>query len=167
MVAGAILPACIHNGELLFLFGLENEKEVDAKGWSDFGGGCEKNETPYQTAIREGREETSGFLIPKELVKQGVFKMVHDTYHIFVVKMQYDMNICKYFNRAHEFVKEKKPDLLGTVFFEKQKIEWFSIKDIVHRRGEFREFYQEITDMIISNEEKIKKFVRSKKTRKV
>jgi len=167
MVAGAILPVCIHNGKLLFLFGLENEKEKDAKGWSDFGGGCEQNEAPYTTALREVYEETSGFLNGKEIVKQGVFKLVHNTYHIFVVKLNYDVHLCKYFNRSHAYIKEKTPELLKTTYFEKQEIEWFSINDIKKRRGEFREFYQEITDMIIQNEEKIKKFVRGKKTRKI
>jgi hypothetical protein len=74
MVAGSILPVCIHNNQLYFLFGKENKKEKDAPGWADFGGGCEPRETPYQTALREGYEETSGFLQPKDLVKH-VFEL--------------------------------------------------------------------------------------------
>ena len=46
MVAGSILPVCIYKNKLYFLFGKENNNEKDAKGWSDFGGGCESNETP-------------------------------------------------------------------------------------------------------------------------
>jgi len=165
MVAGAILPVCIHKNELYFLFGLENEN-ADTPGWADFGGGCESNETPYQTALREGYEETSGFLKPKELVKNGVYKMVNHTYHLFIVKHAYDEDIVKYFNRMHKFVKEKKPDLLNTVLFEKQKIEWFTIHDMKKRHKEFRAFYQEIVDRLIENEDHIKKFIKSKKTRK-
>ena len=141
MVAGAILPVCMYMNELYFLFGLENEN-ADTPGWADFGGGFESNETTYQTALREGYEETSGFLKPKELVKHGVYKMVHNTYHLFIVKHAYDESVVKYFNRMHEFVKENKPNLLKTVLFEKQKIEWFSIHDM-------------------------KKIIKSKKTRKV
>jgi len=165
MVAGAILPVCMHKGKLHFLFGLENEKD-DSPGWADFGGGCESKETPYQTALREGYEETSGFLKPKELVKHGVFKIVNGTYHLFIVKYEYDESIVKYFNRMHEFVKKNKPELLKTVLFEKQKIEWFSINDMIRRKKEFRTFYQEIVDTLINKESSIKKFIQHKKTRK-
>ena len=165
MVAGAILPVCLHKGKLYFLFGLENE-EADTPGWADFGGGCEDNESPYQTALREGYEESSGFLNPTELVKHGVFKMVNNKYHIFIVKYEYDESIVKYFNCMHEFVKEKKPELLKGVLFEKQKIEWFSIDDMIQRKKEFRKFYQEIVDKLINHECRIKKFIEHKKTRK-
>lgn len=165
MVAGAILPVCMHKGKLYFLFGLENA-EADTPGWADFGGGSENNETPYQTALREGYEESSGFLNTKELVKHGVFKMVHGTYHMFIVKNEYDESIVKYFNRMHEFVKKRKPELLKSVLFEKQKIEWFSIEDMRKRKKEFRAFYQEIVDELIENESTIKKFIKNKKTRK-
>ena len=166
MVAGAILPVCLVKGELYFLFGLENEK-ADTPGWADFGGGCDDNETPYQTALREGYEESSGFLNPKELAKQGVFKIVNETYHIFIVKHEYNEEIVKYFNRMHDFIKKQKPELLNTVLFEKQKIEWFSIQDMKRRRKEFRNFYQVITEKIIEEESNIKGFMKRKKTRKV
>jgi 8-oxo-dGTP pyrophosphatase MutT (NUDIX family) len=166
MVAGAILPVCLVKGELYFLFGLENEY-ADTPGWADFGGGCENNETPYQTALREGYEESSGLLNPKELAKHGVLKIVHGTYHIFVVKQEYDEHVVKYFNRMHEFVKKRKPELLKTVLFEKQKIEWFCIDDMKNRRKEFRNFYQDIVDKIIDRELDIKRFIKNKKTRKV
>ena len=164
-MAGAILPVCMHKGKLHFLFGLENE-EADTPGWADFGGGCEENETPYQTALREGYEESSGFLKPKELVKNGVFKMMNESYYLFIVKYEYNESIVKYFNCMHEFVKEKKPELLKGVLFEKQKIEWFSIDDMVDRKKEFRNFYQKIVEQLIKNEYAIKKFIQHKKTRK-
>ena len=66
----------------------------------------------------------------------------------------------------HEFVKEKKPNLLKGVLFEKQKMEWFSIEDMIHRKKEFRIFYQEIVDKLINYESTIKKFIQNKKTRK-
>lgn len=165
MVAGGILPVCLRNNELYFLFGLENENEKDAPGWADFGGGCEKNETPYQTALREVYEESSGFLNPKELKR--VYKLVHNDYNCFIVKMEYDENIIKYFNRSHAYIKEKKPELLKTVLFEKQKIEWFSVKDMIRRKKEFRKFYQEIVEKIVKEEKCIKSKVKNvSKTRK-
>ena len=61
-MGGGILPTCIHNGKLYFLFGKENQYEDSAPGFSDFGGGTDKNESFLQTAIREGGEELTGFL---------------------------------------------------------------------------------------------------------
>ena len=66
-MGAGILPTCIHNGNLYFLFGKEN-KYNDTPGWSDFGGGTDKNESYLDTAIREGTEELTGFLgLKKEL----------------------------------------------------------------------------------------------------
>ena len=167
MVAGAILPVCIYKNKLFFLFGKENKKETSAKGWSDFGGGCKHHETPYQTAIREGMEESSGFLDTKQLVKQGVYKLVHNSYNVFIVKSEYNPELPIYFNRMHEFIEQKMPKLLDTVLFEKQEIKWFSIDEMIQHRSEFRPFYQEITDLIVQNKTKINQFIkRKRKTRK-
>ena len=62
MPGSSILPVAIHKGKLYFLFGKENSLEDSAPGFSDFGGGIESGETAYQTAIREGSEELTGFL---------------------------------------------------------------------------------------------------------
>ena len=70
MVAASILPVTIHKNKLYFLFGKENELEDSAKGWSDFGGRVEKNESIFKGALREGSEELTGFLgDPSELKK--------------------------------------------------------------------------------------------------
>ena len=45
MVAGSILPVAMENGKLYFLFGKENPMENSAKGFSDFGGRIEKNDS--------------------------------------------------------------------------------------------------------------------------
>ena len=167
MVAGSILPVCIFKNKLYFLFGKESKKEKSAKGWSDFGGGCEPHETPYQTAIRECMEESSGFLNPTELVKNGVYKIVHNTYNVFIVKLEYNPEISIYFNRMHQFIEQKMPKLLDTVLFEKQEMKWFSIDEMIRRRSEFRPFYQEITDLFVQHKTKIIQFVKNKrKTRK-
>jgi 8-oxo-dGTP pyrophosphatase MutT (NUDIX family) len=77
MPAGSILPVCIHKNQLYFLFGKENKFEDSSPGWADFGGGCEPNETPYQTAMREGSEELTGFLgSPSDLKKYDTITLV-------------------------------------------------------------------------------------------
>jgi 8-oxo-dGTP pyrophosphatase MutT (NUDIX family) len=166
MVAGSILPVCIHRGQLFFLFGKENKNESSAKGWSDFGGGCEPGETPYQTALREGYEESSGFLYPKDLIKHGVYKITHNTYHIHIVKINYDPMLPTYFNRMHKFIHHHQPQLLDTVLFEKQELKWFSIDDIQRQRHLFRHFYQDITDLLIEHHKHITAFLRKNKTKK-
>ena len=42
-MGAGILPTTIHNNKLYFLFGKENPLEDSSKGWSDFGGGIEKD----------------------------------------------------------------------------------------------------------------------------
>ena len=166
MVAGSILPVCMYKNKLHFLFGKENNKEDSAKGWSDFGGSSEGNETPYQTALREGMEESSGFLNPVELAKKGVYKLVHGTYNVFIVKMDYDEQLPLYFNRMHHFVSKKMPELLDTVLFEKQELEWYCIDDMIKCRSDFRPFYREITDLCVQHKNPIIQFINSKNASK-
>ena len=61
-MGAGILPTTIRNNKLYFLFGKENKFEDSAPGFSDFGGGTDKDETYFQTAVREAGEELTGFL---------------------------------------------------------------------------------------------------------
>ena len=93
-MGAGILPTTIYQDKLYFLFGKENSLEKSAKGWSDFGGGCEKGETPFIAAMREGSEELTGFLGDekqiKALVKKGgIYKMSHNEYHIHMFYIPY------------------------------------------------------------------------------
>ena len=70
-MGAGILPVALYKGEVYFLFGRES-RHIDHKAsglWSDFGGSREKNETYKQTAIREGYEESSGFLGTKKQIE--------------------------------------------------------------------------------------------------
>ena len=174
MVAGSILPVSIYNNKLYFLFGKENPLEDSSKGWSDFGGGVEKGETPYSTAMREGGEELTGFLGDgkhiKKLIKKngGVYKIQHNTYHAHLFFLEYDENLPKYYNQNHRFLWERmdKQLLSKTKLFEKIEIGWFSIEDMKKRRGEFRGFYQEIIDKFIEDKENILNFITQKNIKK-
>jgi len=177
MVAGSILPVTIHKGKLYFLFGKENPLEDSAKGWSDFGGGCENGESPFETAMREGGEELTGFLGDgakiRKLIKQnrGTYLVEHNGYHVHFFFLQYDENLPKYYNHNHEFLwKRMDHKILGeSKLFEKIQIDWFSEKELKTRRNEFREFYREIVDIFIDKIENIRSFIHkrgSRKTRK-
>ena len=166
MVAGSILPITIHNNKLFFLFGKENSLEDSAKGWSDFGGGVEKGENPYKTALREGGEELTGFLGDDKQIKNiikrngGIHKYVRNKYHVHMFYLEYDENLPKYYNQNHHFLWERmdKNVLSKTKLFEKIEIGWFSVEDIKNRKNEFRQFYQDIVTDFVNDIENITKF---------
>jgi 8-oxo-dGTP pyrophosphatase MutT (NUDIX family) len=166
MVAASILPVAIHKGKLYFLFGKENQMEDSARGFSDFGGGLEDDETIMETALREGSEELSGFLgdskAIKALMQGGVYKISHGDYHIHIFLMKYDENLPCYFTNHHRFVWDRmdKNVLNDSKYFEKQEIRWFSIEDMKKGRKMFRGFYREIVDHILSDMSNIKSFVK-------
>jgi 8-oxo-dGTP pyrophosphatase MutT (NUDIX family) len=166
MVAGSILPITIHKNKLFFLFGKENSMEDSAKGWSDFGGGCEKKENPFKTALREGGEELTGFLGDGKnihsIIKKngGTYNITHNTYNVHMFFLEYDENLPKYYNQNHRFLWERMDHktLNDTKLFEKIEINWFSIDDMKKRRMEFRGFYQEIVDKFLEDKENIYNF---------
>ena len=168
MVGSSILPACYYKGKLYFLFGKENSL-ADTPGWSDFGGGVEPGESIIQTALREGGEELTGILgddkMISNLIKKngGIFKMLNETYHIHMFHLPYSeyKDIPKYYNNTHHFLWNRmdKKLLNETKLFEKIEIQWFSIDDIKKRRGEFRNFYRNIVDMIVEKEPEIRRFL--------
>jgi 8-oxo-dGTP pyrophosphatase MutT (NUDIX family) len=179
MVAGSILPVAYYKNKLYFLFGKENPMEDSSKGFSDFGGGVENGETPFETAMREGGEELTGFLGEgsdvRKLIKRngGVHKLVHNTYHVHMFYMEYDDKLISYYNANHAFLWKRmdKKMLNESKLFEKIEIAWFTPDDMIKRRSEFREFYREIVDKILADLPRIIKFIRSKtskrKTKKI
>lgn len=169
MVAGSILPVAIHNNQLYFLFGKENKFETSAPGWSDFGGGCENNETPYQTALREGAEELTGFIGNssdiKKLIKKngGIYKISHNDYHVHIFAMKYDPTLVISYNNNHKFLWNKMDNklLCKTKLFEKIEIKWFSVSDLKKKRSKFRYFYKNLVDKILIDIDNIKLFIGS------
>jgi 8-oxo-dGTP pyrophosphatase MutT (NUDIX family) len=157
MVAGALLPVAIHNNKLYFLFGKENPMEDSSRGWSDFGGGCEKGEHPYQTALREGSEELTGFFGDRKkldkMVKssKGLYTISHNDYHSHLFLIDYDEDLPFYFNQNHRFLWERMNQkmLNDSKLFEKIEIQWFSETELKTKREVFRHFYKEIVDKIV------------------
>lgn len=176
MTGSSVLPVTFHKGKLYFLFGKENPLEDSAKGYSDFGGGVESGESIFETAMREGGEELTGFLgdgsILKKHIKKhgGYYKIVHNDYHIHLFHYPYDERLPIYYNQNHQFLWHRmdKQLLNKTKLFEKIHIDWFDIKSMKKRIREFRPFYQDIVRTIIRHESKIKKFLKNcQKTRKI
>jgi len=176
MTGSSILPVSIYKGKLFFLFGKETELEESAKGFSDFGGGVEKGETIYETAMREGAEELTGFLGDSKQLRKyihqngGVYHInFKNEYHTHIFVVDYDEKLPELYNQNHRFLWDKLDHsfLKETKLFEKIEIKWFSVSDMRKQLKEFRPFYQDIVTHIIKEIPKIKKFILSKnKTRK-
>ena len=174
MVGSSVLPVAFHKNQLYFLFGKENPY-ADTPGWSDFGGGVEKGETPLDTAMREAAEELTGFLGDTPTIKRhiqthgGLYKMnMDDKYHVHIFAPEYDAKLPKYYNDSHQFLWKKMDEKAkSSVIFEKIEIAWMTIADMKKNRAKFRPFYKEYLDRIIAKSKDIAKFIKkhSKNTR--
>ena len=159
-MGAGILPFTIHKGKVLFLFGRENKDkhtgDIAKKGmWSDFGGRREEDETYKQTAIREGFEETSGFLgdennITKLVNEKCVKEIEHHKYKTFVIYVPYNDTIVKDFRKNFLFVKKNKPELYNqSGLYEKDMIKWVSYDKLYNFKHEARVFYRGIISKLI------------------
>ena len=179
MPGSSILPVALHKGKLFFLFGKENPMEDSAPGFSDFGGGVEAGETEYETAVREGGEELTGFLGDGDHIKQyiktvgGPYILTREdpetpkrNYTVHIIPVKYDTMLPVYYNNNHAFLWNKmdKRELNATKLFEKIEIDWFSESDLRKRMSEYRSFYQEVVKLIITHLPKIKKFIKKRQT---
>ena len=169
-MGGSILPVTIHNNKIYFLFG--RERDIDENpGWSDFGGGSDKGETLFQTAIREGGEEMTGFLgssadIKKLLNKYGTYNIDYKsegytTYRCHIFPMNYDDKLPFYYNNNQQFLQKRLDQkvIRDTKIFEKTQIKWFAFDEIKKDIKQFRSFYQNIVHLILGNKSAIEGFV--------
>lgn len=177
-MGGSILPVTFHNGKVYFLFG--KERDIDENpGWSDFGGGTDKGETFFQTAIREGGEELTGFLgdansIRNLLNKYGTYNIDYKsdgytTYRCHIFPMEYDDLLPYYYNNNQKFLqKSLDPKVIrDTKIFEKTQIKWFSFDDIKKYHNDFRSFYKNVIHLILGNRSAIEAFIKKKLVRNV
>ena len=122
MTGSGVLPVAIHKNKLYFLFGKENALEDSAKGFSDFGGSMEKNETPFKAAMREGAEETTGFLgnaveLEKHIISHGGVKIIKlENYYTHVFFLDYDQHLPKYYNMNHRFLWNKMDNKIQGIY---------------------------------------------------
>ena len=161
MGGGGVIPVAMHNGDLYFLFGQENDVIKDTsknQAWGDFGGGTKPGESEMDTCVREGAEELNGFFGNKHdfralLLKNQLLKLTYDTRVTHLMRVDYDERLPFYFNNNYRFIKETSnlraiaahPD---NGYFEKSHVRWFTLKDLKRERGEFREYFRNFLDMI-------------------
>ena len=165
-MGAGILPTTIYKGKLYFLFGKEN-RNADTPGWADFGGGTDNNETYLQTAIREGVEETTGFLGNEQdlrrLLSRGTYQIENDgRYNMFLFELEYDPKLPFYYNNNQRFLQKRlDPSVIkNTKIFEKAEIRWVCIDDLNKMRGQFRHYFRQIVDRLLSEKAEIYAFMR-------
>ena len=116
-MGGGVLPVAFYKGKLYFLFSREYINSKDDGGlWSDFGGSKDHNETFFQTALREGHEESDSILGSREniknLMKNNLQEITINGYRPYIVLINYDRNLPKKFRNRFLKIKENKPHLL-------------------------------------------------------
>jgi hypothetical protein len=178
-MGAGILPTCIYNGKLYFLFGKEHEY-CDTPGWSDFGGGTNKikgiKETYMETAIREGGEELTGFLgsdanllkLLKKTYPVDYDSANHGTYRMHIFNLSYDPALPYYYNNNQRFIQNHldKSIIKKSKIFEKAEIRWICIDDLKKMRSQFRSYFQNIVDIILSKRIDIHQFIKNDKSKK-
>ena len=170
-MGAGILPSTIYNNKLYFLFGKEGKFEDSAPGFSDFGGGTDDNETFFETAVREAGEEFTGFLgddsyIKNLLHKYGTYNIDykangHKTYRMHIFPMKYNKWLPYYYNNNQKFLQKRLPEKVfkTTKIFEKAEIRWICIDNLQKMRSQFRSYFQNIIDMILTQKESITAFI--------
>ena len=166
---GGILPFSFYNGELYFLYGRENEdiRWSDSGMWADFGGAIDKNESNIDGGIREFWEETNGIFGDIRLIKGYIYKNFdkllvlysekNSNFSIFL-PIQYDkkiekqfINSIKYSKKLLNYDKKKINNAIKNGLLEKDKIKWFSVKEIKKNINKFRICNNDYTKFIIEN----------------
>ena len=154
-MGGGVLPVAIHKGKLYFLFSREYINSKDDGGlWSDFGGSKDNDETYFETALREGYEESDKIIGSKndikKLMKNSLQQITINGYRTYVVLINYDKDLPKKFRNKFLYIKENKPHLLCKKgLYEKDMIKWYSYEDIKKNFNNFRPFYKNIVRTIL------------------
>jgi len=174
-MGASVLPTAIHNGEIYFLFGKENQYEDYQDGYSDFGGGTDGSESFIETAVREGCEELTGFLGSESDIRKMLKRNLtidynsetHSTYRVHIFPYEYNEMLPFYYNNNQRFLQKRlDPNVIKkSKIFEKQEIRWIKMSHIMKMKSKFREFYRNIINMIYSRKDEIKKFIMYNKPR--
>ena len=158
-MGAGILPITVYRNKIYFLYGRENiknRKNRDRGKWSDFGGSTEKGETAFQTAAREGWEETSGILGSlrriKSLIRHNLLdKIVYNedgkgSYTVFLVLIPYNASLPKKLENTFKKALKNEPEKVfaHNGLFEKDKAEWIPLEDLRSRIKTFRKWYRPV-----------------------
>jgi 8-oxo-dGTP pyrophosphatase MutT (NUDIX family) len=156
-MGAGILPVTVYRNKIYLLYGRENVDDKNNKDrgkWSDFGGSTEKGESAFQTAVREGWEETAGILGSKTKIKNLIKYNLLDKiswdkdgkgiYTIFLVLIPYDSSLPKKLDKVYKNALKNEPEKVfaHNGLFEKDKAEWIPLEKLKSRVKTFRKWYQ-------------------------
>ena len=154
-MGAGILPVTIYRNKIYFLFSREHMGR-DGGMWGEFGGGKEKNETYFETAIRECHEESNGFLGSKKdiknLIKKKFVKKItlFKKYRTYIVYIPYDNTLPKRFRKDFLNVKKNNPEkICRKGMYEKDMLKWVSFDKLGEFSKKIRPWYRNIIKLII------------------
>ena len=158
IMGAGILPVAFHNNNFYFLFSREYQKNKSKPlDWRDFGGTAENNESNKQTAIREGWEESDGFLGTQKDIKISIernclHKIKTKHYFVYVILIPYDKSLPKKFREKFKRIQKRFPEKITKKgFYEKDKLMWLKLENIPKHMDKFRPWYKKIVkDLIIA-----------------
>ena len=86
--------------------------------------------------------------------------------HIF--PFEYNHWLPHYYNNNQRFLQKRLPEKVfkTTKIFEKAEIRWICVDDLKKMRPQFRSYFQHIVDMMLNQQDSIKKFISKKGTEK-
>ena len=101
------------------------------------------------TAIREGYEETNGFLGTQQDIKNlfntnYVTSISSSTYTSFIIEVDYDASLPKKFAELYDDILKNNPKLLlnRDGLYEKDKAKWVSLGELPSFKKDVRVFYR-------------------------
>lgn len=153
-MGAGILPISFHNDNLYLLFSREYIDRDGRPDWRDFGGTPENNETDIQTAVREGWEESSGFLGTKKdiakLIKNNlVSKVSNKGYTVYIVLIEYDDKLPGKFRKHFlEMLHKDKSKICKKGFYEKSELKWIKVSELKKNMHLFTKWYKHIVKKI-------------------
>ena len=159
-MGAGILPVAIYKDKFYFLFSREvyhrnNDDNDNTNRWSDFGGKKENYETDMQTAIREGFEESGGFLgnenkLKYLIQKNNVATINIYSYTTFIVMIDYDEKLPNRFENDFNRVKKLYPNkICKNGLYEKDKLKWIEFSELKLYNNYFRKHYRRVINKII------------------
>lgn len=153
-MGAGILPITLYKNDLYLLFSKEYKNHKGHVDWRDFGGTPENNETPKKTAIREGWEESSGFLGNKKDIKNLiennlVSKVTNKGYTVYIVLIDYDKNLpAKFRKHFLNMYKKDKSKINKNGYYEKSHLKWIKVSELKKNMHLFTSWYKEIVKKI-------------------
>ena len=156
-MGGGILPIAKYNNRWYVLLARETVdiEWRDSGKWSDFGGSREDNESHYDTAIREGYEETGGLFGYKKDIKNMIKTKCIDKisiphYSTYLIQIEYNTFLPYKFNKNYRYNLKKNPKLIfeKNGLFEKDKLRWIDVNELESFKPNIRFWFRPIIQQI-------------------